>query len=83
MQGSKFSNREKIYYIQARRGRYGRKTRALWTQDAGAMDARRGHCGRKTRALWTQDAGRRSVKIFLGSTVVKFIGAKKVKVHGG
>ena len=40
-----------------------------WTQDAGAADARRGRCGRKTRALWTQDAGRRSVKLFLGSTV--------------
>ena len=43
----------------ARRGCCGRKTRALWTQDAAsAMDARRGRCGRKTRrALWTQDAG--------------------------
>ena len=41
----------------ARRGQFGRKMRALWTQDAGAMDARRGRCGRKTRALWTQDAG--------------------------
>ena len=53
----------------ARRGRCGRNTRALWTQDAGAVDARRGRCGRKTRAPWTQDAGRRSVKLFLGSTV--------------
>ena len=56
--------------MDARRGRCGRKTRALWTQDAGAVDARRGRYGRKTRALWTPDAGRRSVKLFLGSTVV-------------
>ena len=56
----------------ARRGRCGRKTRALWTQDAGAVDARRGRCGRKTRAPWMQDAGRRSVKLFLGSTVTDF-----------
>ena len=55
----------------ARRGQFGRKTRALWTQDAGAMDARRGRCGCKTRAPWTQDAGRRSVKLFLGSTVYR------------
>ena len=65
----------------ARRGRCGRKTRALWTQDAGAVDARRGRCGRKTRAPWTQDAGRRSVKLFLGSTVPSFLRQIQANQH--
>ena len=60
--------------FDARREQFGRKTRTLWTQDAGAVDTRRGRRGRKTRAPWTQDAGRRSVKLFLGSTVLDFHG---------
>ena len=50
------------YSLRARRGRLGGRTRAeqtrgrtraLWRQDAGALEAGRGQCGRKTRA----DAG--------------------------
>ena len=53
-----------------------------WTQDAstrmqdacrvaaGTVDAKHPQGGRKTPAVWTQNSRRRSVKLFLGSTVV-------------
>ena len=58
------------FKLEAGRRRFGGRTRAEQTQDAGVMEAGHRQSGRKTRALCLgQDAGRRGVKLFLGCTV--------------